>query len=327
MENNLQARRVIYITDQLLSGKKLTVNSLHEHFTREYPTLTKRTLQRDMVLIGEILPLLESEKKGREYVWFYPKSALTGSPKSYLTINEILSLYFLKAYLKLFTGTMIQEHADILIEKIEEMAPDDIIPKESFFGDKNIGFYDYSHYDPTIRKIIRLIREKKLADIEYINHTTNSNNIIQGVFLMIFTYSEMLYVVLYNPKYDSHLALSIHNIIEINEHNEEFKNLPEFDFNSWSKERFGVFWGEPVKVEIEIRSDVKHYFENRFWHHSQKLVKMKNGNVILKMDVPIVPDFTAWLMSWGDSIKILKPKELIIKLKRKYQSALDLYDY
>jgi predicted DNA-binding transcriptional regulator YafY len=42
--------------------------------------------------------------------------------------------------------------------------------------------------------------------------------------------------------------------------------------------------------------------------------------------VPIVPDFTAWLMSWGDAIKILKPKELIINLKRKYQSALDLYE-
>jgi predicted DNA-binding transcriptional regulator YafY len=326
MENNLQARRVIYITNQLLLGKKLTVNELHEHFVKEYPVLTKRTLQRDMKLIAEIIPILEEQRHGREFVWKIPRNLLYGTTSNYLNTSELLSLYFLKAYLKLFKGTVIEEQANLLTQKIEELAPEEIIPHDILFGDKNFGFYDYSGYDPTIRKIIRLIRQKKLSDIEYQNHPTHNYHSIQAVFQMIFTFSEMLYAIIYVPKHNSHIALSIQNINEIQEKEDVIRDLPEFNFNEWSKERFGVFWGEPVDVEIEIEKDFRHYFENRNWHSSQKFIELKNGNLLLKMIVPIVPDFTAWLMSWGDAIRIKKPNELIIKLKRKFQSALNIYD-
>lgn len=326
MENNLQARRVIYIVNRLFMGQQLTVNELHKHFVKEYPELTKRTLQRDMKLIQEIIPFLEDNRHGREINWKIPRKLIFGARSKYLSTSEILSLYFLKTYLRLFKGTVIEEQVDILTKKIEEMAPEDIVPAETIFADKNFGFYDYSNYDPIIRKIIRLIQQKQLVDIEYINHSQNIEKTLEAVFQMIFTYSEMLYTVIYIPKYDSHVALSIQNITYIQETDKKLSKTPKFNFNEWSKERFGVFWGEPSDIEIEIDKEYRHYFENRNWHSTQKFLELPEGKLLLKMKVPLVPDLTAWLMSWGDAIRVIKPNELIVKLKRKYQSALDAYE-
>lgn len=326
MENNLQARRVIYIVNRLFMGQQLTVNALHKHFVREYPELTKRTLQRDMKLIQEIIPFLEDNRQGREINWKIPRKLIFGARSKYLSTSEILSLYFLKTYLRLFKGTVIEEQVDILTKKIEEMAPDDIVPAETIFADKNFGFYDYSNYDPIIRKIIRLIQQKQLVDIEYINHSQNTEKTLEAVFQMIFTYSEMLYTVIYIPKYDSHVALSIQNITDIQETGKKLTNLPKFNFNEWSKERFGVFWGDLSEVEIEVQSEFSHYFLNRNWHPSQKIAERADGSLILRMTVPITPDFTGWIMSWGDAVKVIKPRELIVKLKRKYESALEQYE-
>lgn len=326
MENNLQARRVIHITNQLLLGKKLTVNELHEYFKEEYPLLTKRTLQRDFRLIQEIIPILEDNRKGKTIEWQIPRKYLYQASSIYLTSNEILSLYFLKAYLKLFKGTVIEEQAVLLTQKLEELAPDDVISEEILFNDKNIGFFDYSDYDPIIRQIIRLIREKREVVVEYQNQNTKKTNKMQIVFQMLFTYSELLYAVVYVPKHESHIALSIQNIIEIAETDKLSKDYPVFNFADWSKDRFGVFWGEPVDVELEIQNDYRSYFENRLWHPTQKFINLSNGNLLLKMTVPIVPDFTAWLMSWGEVMKVLKPTELVVKMKRKYQLALSHYE-
>ncbi|OGU58165.1 MAG: hypothetical protein A2X64_06875 [Ignavibacteria bacterium GWF2_33_9] len=248
-ENNLQARRVTYITNQLMQGKTLTVKGLHEHFVKEYSTLTTRTIQRDLRLIQEIIPTLEDSKKGRQNLWKIPRRFLTNKG-SYLSANELLSIYFLKAYLKLFKGTIIEEQVNILTEKIEKMAPDDIISNDVLFNDKNIGYFDYSDFDPLIRKVIRLIREKKVVRVEYEHYETNSTKEMEVVFEMFFTNSEMLYVIVYNIKHEAYIVLSLQRIVEIQETENKLPDKPEFNYNEWAKGRFGVYWGEQVEVEI-----------------------------------------------------------------------------
>lgn len=326
MENKLQTRRIIYILTQLFHGKKITVNSLYNELIKENPTLTRRTIQRDLIIIQQELPFLEDDRTRREVVWYIPTRHLSISKFGFIETNEILSLYFLKAYLKLFEGTIIEEQVMGLSRKIEELAPEDIIPQENFFGDKNIGYFDYSKYDPQIRQIIRCVQQKQLLDVEYQPIHSHEPHKIQVIFRMLFTYSEMLYVIAYVPKHNSNIALTIQNIIEIYEHDQQFKALPKFDFYEWSKDRFGVFWGDAENVEIEIKSDYLHYFENRIWHASQKFVSIKNSkNKILKMKVPLAPDFIAWVLSWGNAAEVKKPKKLIEIIKDSLEKNLSIY--
>ena len=48
--------------------------------------------------------------------------------------------------------------------------------------------------------------------------------------------------------------------------------------------------------------------------------------MILEMRVPLVPDFIAWVMSWGEVITVLKPDELKKKINLKLRTMLKNYE-
>ncbi|MDA3843883.1 MAG: WYL domain-containing protein [Candidatus Kapabacteria bacterium] len=61
---------------------------------------------------------------------------------------------------------------------------------------------------------------------------------------------------------------------------------------------------------------------NRYWHSTQEVSDLKNGDLKLTMTAPMSPDLIAWVLSWGEGIKSAKPAELKHKLIEKHKAAL-----
>ena len=76
------------------------------------------------------------------------------------------------------------------------------------------------------------------------------------------------------------------------------------------------------RIEITIGKEFKKYFINRYWHSTQQLSDLQNGDMKLTMIAPISPDLIAWIMSWGEGIKSAKPSELKSKLMAKHKASL-----
>lgn len=321
-----QLDRVIYLLKKFQNGGRFTSKELLDELPDELSGVSLRTIQRDIVALQNCEPNLTSIKSGKEVIWEIPRKFRSAARLVNLSANELLSFYVLKAHLKTFSGTMIEEEVNHLTQKLEEFAPSEVYSDESLYWDQNIGQFNYQNFDPIIRRVLTYTAKHKWVDISYNPSQKGEVHKHTVMFRKLFTYAGYLYVVAYLPKHDSHIALTIQNIEEVEENNSFTHKIPEFDFRDWQKNRFGVFYGEIRLVELKIKKEFKHYFTNRYWHQTQQETNDEEGNLILKMKIPLSPDFTAWVLSWSDAIKVIRPTDLIKDITNRLNRTLKNYE-
>jgi hypothetical protein len=320
-----QAQRIVFLLKKLQAGNKYTTTEAYEMICKEFGEHSLRTVQRDMVLLQKCEPAVNAVRVGKEFLWYIPKEVRYTEALIRIDTNEILSFYILKAHLKTFKGTIIEDDVNKLADKLEKFAPKEIYSSDSLFWDQNIGYFDYSNYNDKLSKIIDAIVNQKWLNIDY---NTSSKGVINKILVnlrCLFTYSGALYAVAYVPKHDTHIALALHNITQIEEADNKKRNLPEFNFKEWTKYRFGVFYGEPKRVILNIKKEFKHFFINRKWHQSQVMKEEDDGSLTLEMKVPLGPDFIGWLLGWSNAIIIKKPKELKKTIIEKIKQSIENY--
>ncbi len=322
-----QAHRIIYMYRKFLEGEVLTSTQLQDMISEEIEIVSIRTIQRDLRLLQKIEPSLVGKPKGKEIIWSIPKEFRIPKQIVRFETDELLAFHFLKAHLKTFRGTVIEEETQKLYKKLEKLAPQEVVLDETIYWDQNVGYYDYSKISEIVAQVIKATASKNWYMITYYTpRNVQSKNLIVR-FETIFAYLGLLYVVVYLPKHKIHACLAIHNISKIEEEKGFLDVAPPFNFREWSMYRFGVFSGEIHHVKLLIKSEFKHFFLNRKWHVTQVEKTDSDGNIILEMKVPVGVDLINWVLSWSDAIIILEPKELIKKVINRLYQTLKCYDY
>ncbi len=319
-EINSQVERIFAIYRMLLSGKKLKTSEIRERLLNDHGgDYSPRTIQRDMQTLLAIAPEITFTEEGRTTIWHIDENLRSGI---IFRENDLLSLYMLKANLKNFKGTYFEEEINALLNKIDSHAVGDVFDGEPFFWDKNIGSYDYSGHDRIIKKVIEAITQKQWVTIDYDVSGSGYQKSYIGRIARMFSNAGYLYAAVYIPEYQYYIAMAIHRITDIQEAVHEDVEVPDFNQEKFSAIRFGVFWGEPEKVEIIINADSRKYFENRFWHQTQKFKDNEDGSLSLEMLVPLSPELKSWLISWSSCISSVKPEKLRDELISMHKEAL-----
>ncbi len=94
------------------------------------------------------------------------------------------------------------------------------------------------------------------------------------------------------------------------------------------KNCFGIFSpDEENSQEIILSFDPIQgkYIKSLPLHASQQVITDSNEEFLIKIQLKITHDLLMELLSYGDSIKVIKPKKLISAVKKIYQSALAQY--
>ena len=102
------------------------------------------------------------------------------------------------------------------------------------------------------------------------------------------------------------------------------------DFNL--EEYMGVGWGlmrgqagSPEEVILRFKEDAGHWVAEEFWHSSQKFEPQSDGSLLLRLTIAPTPEFTNWLMYYGDKVCVLSPQWLRDKLQESHLQAANLY--
>lgn len=322
-----QAHRILFIYRKLLEGEEIVSSQLQDIISEEIEIVSIRTIQRDLRLLQKIDPSIMCRARGKELIWFIPREFRIPKQIVRFSSNEVLAFYFLKAHLKTFKGTIIEDEVEKLLQKIEEFAPKEAVLDETIYWDQNVGFYDYSKINDILEKVIYATTKKSWVKVVYSTpkNIQQQNKDIIARFETIFSYLGLLYVVAFIPKHKVHVSLAIHNITSIDELTNYLDVAPPFSFREWSKYRFGVFSGEIQDVKLLIKTEFKHFFLNRKWHITQVEKINNDGSLLLEMKVPVGVDLINWILSWSDAIVVLQPEELINKICSRLQQALENY--
>jgi proteasome accessory factor B len=66
------------------------------------------------------------------------------------------------------------------------------------------------------------------------------------------------------------------------------------------------------------------YIREKRWHDSQRLRELRNGGVELSLRLSGLVEIERWVLSWGEHVRVLEPKELV---KRVQQAATALVQH
>ena len=330
MEIPGQISRIIKILELFSIGRKLTIKDIHRLFEA---SVSIRSIHRDVQAIQEAgIPLEYEKNENNEYLWFFPSHYR----KMILPVvqgNELISVYILKSYLKLFANTFIDKEIHSLQSKIEELAPGNIFmefesvseQENALFWDQSFGDYDYSESNSVLSDITGLMVKKKWASVTYRSLSDNKTRQYDIYLHRLFAFNGALYAAVYFPKYGDFLALAVQQIKSVKIAERQDYRTPDFNIAAFKHNRFGVFSGPLEKVKLSVRKDYAKWFINRSWHPSQKLSKNPDGSLLLTMEVPLSRDFITWVLGWHDGVKVIKPQSLIEALKEKLNSTVELY--
>ncbi|GAB4168178.1 MAG: WYL domain-containing protein [Terrimicrobiaceae bacterium] len=105
-----------------------------------------------------------------------------------------------------------------------------------------------------------------------------------------------------------------------------FEDRERFSVGEMLAGSFAVFEaGEPVGVEIRFDALAGRLVGERRWHEGQRLEKLGDGGVVLRMKVGLAPDLEKWILGWGSHAEVVHPRELREKIAREAAAMADIY--
>ena len=307
-------------------NRKLTTRELFESFNKK---VTLRTIQRDMLAIETAgLPLIQEKDKNGSFLWSFPRDYKKMVLPS-IQQNELLAVHILKAYLKTFNGTKIEKDINSVIDKIEMIAPGDVYfnldYNDSIIWNQDFGNFDYQRFNEILQDVIDSIINRFWCTVTY--RSPNEPEKSLDIFIhRLFTYNGVIYLAVTSEKYDDYITLALHRIISLKKAANQTRKPKAFDLKRFRRNRFAVYSGEPVHIQLQIEKEVANYFTNRQWHPSQKISRNDDNSLLLEMDVPITWELLGWILSWHSFMKAISPPVLIDKLKKQLETTAKLYN-
>ena len=108
-----------------------------------------------------------------------------------------------------------------------------------------------------------------------------------------------------------------------------FKMPKKFDAEDYYANTVGIYVSDDLKpqtVRIRVYGDKVDYVRSLPLHKSQEEVVTKNGEYSeFKYKVCLTPELTTQLLSMGEYVEVLEPKELKETMKERLKKALKTY--
>ena len=120
-----------------------------------------------------------------------------------------------------------------------------------------------------------------------------------------------------NDVSDRLINLALDRIVEINESKIKFKPNNKIDFNEYFEDIIGVSVNGTGKVQhivMAVNNDLMPYIETKPLHGSQKIKEKQKTHSIISLDLIPNYELESLLLSYGEGLQVLEPKELRAKI-------------
>ncbi len=75
-------------------------------------------------------------------------------------------------------------------------------------------------------------------------------------------------------------------------------------------------------VRLLIEPTLANYVSEKVWHPKQKIVKRPGGLVELALPVADIRDIESWVLSLGEFVRVIAPKELRDAVRMRHRKAI-----
>lgn len=99
----------------------------------------------------------------------------------------------------------------------------------------------------------------------------------------------------------------------------------DFSLKSYLGNAWGVYRGEQsFDVELWFNPQAAKIVTETIWHQTQKIVRQRDGSVILKFRVDGLEEIANWVLCWTGRCKVLEPRELRDRIVQTLEAGMEL---
>ncbi len=135
--------------------------------------------------------------------------------------------------------------------------------------------------------------------------------------------------VLANDRKDNTIkTFGLDRISQLEISRELFKYPENFNINEYFKYCFGIITSpdtKPEEIVLSFEPVQGKYIKSFPLHETQKVIVDNEEKLQIKLKLHITHDFIMELLSFGDTVKILKQESMKSEIKAIYQNALNQY--
>lgn len=120
-----------------------------------------------------------------------------------------------------------------------------------------------------------------------------------------------------NPKIDSLSTFTLSKISRLEVYPDEFyERQPKYSVENYLKDCFGVFKEkQPYNVVWRFDAEFADVIREWVFHPSQKMTMRRDGRIEVKFKACGLREMAWHVVTWGDIVEVIKPKELIATLQ------------
>lgn len=288
----------------------------------------QRTTYRDLeALQAAGFPLCTEQRGGKTY-WSMLDAARQHMPLP-VSLTELMALYFSRNMLELLRGTVIHDSLTDLFEKVKTTLPANYLAYLDKVADTlAVGTKarkPYERYEKALTLATDAARNKCYIDIDYFTMSRRELTRRRVAPYKVWFYHDTFYVIGYCDLRKGVRLFAVDRIEAIDVSRETFEVPPDFDAEAFMQQSFGVYQGEPEKVEVLFAPQIAGYVREKEWHPSQELISQPDGSLLFRARVAGLDEIKHWLLRWGGQATVLAPRPLRDAMVAEAEKMLALY--
>ena len=287
--------------------------------------VSKRTIQSDIQMmrsdkLGYNAPIVVIDRK--YYTYEDDTYSITNMP---LSDHDLAQLSETADFLKQFSGFshfqalsgMVQKLEDHIYSKSTHQAP--IIDFEKNENLKGLSFLDV---------LYQAIKKKEVLEISYQSFKARTASTFLFHAYLLKEFNNRWFIVGKKEAHTQIITLALDRIVTAKTN--PIKNYIEniyFDPKTYYQHTIGVTVKntKPKIIRIFVNQYSAPYVLTKPLHHSQKVIETPPKGIIIQVEVIINFEFERLILGFGETMQVLSPKKLKLRMKKKFADALERY--
>lgn len=322
-----QAQRLLKIYMALANARQgVTIAELEEQ-----TGVTRRTLNRDLALLGEdhLVEAREGHDDNRKR-WVL----LPAGPASTIsfTKGELMALHLGRSMLAFARGTELGEAMSSAFDKVTARLGtgtfEDLARKYYALPDAPPVEAGSERFDDVLNEAQSALDKSQRLELTYPQSDGVAVRKLVVDPLTMAYFRGRLYLLALGEGYPGPHPFALHRVVEARWLRGEAARVPDgYSPEEHFSSSFGLFTGgEVTTVRVHFAPRAARYARERRWHASQRVVDLQGGGCEMSWELPLTPDLESWLLSFGDAATVQAPATLRRTMRDRLRRALDAYD-
>lgn len=306
-----------------LASRTVTVKELAGEFG-----ISRRQIYRDLAQIQEQGHPLEQSDCSLDRTWQLPLG-YKGLPQIGVSPYELMSLHLAKSHLAYLRGTPFLEDLEGVIAKVESGLP----AKTTNHLERIVGVFSPLYRGTRAysgsRDLLRALRTALLLQLTVLLRYKKPDAVKVSSYRVdpyaLVLYEHGLYVSGYSHHSLDQRLFAVERIKNVTVTDQRFDVPQSGSFGERYANQFGLIAEFPQEVRIWFSPGVAYLMEERQWHPTQRIKKLRDGSVEVTFHAGGLDEIAWWVLSWGKEAKVLSPPALVKIMTDQLSKSLKHY--